>query len=342
MEPKNYADLETLKLFKMHTHYKVKESFGTGTKDVDMAKRTVQSIPNTFLFFDSDQDVLLPGCSIKTIAERGPKSNASYGKIKNVKDHNITQRIGKPEVLDERKIDDKNVMYAESKMLTTTLGNDQLIEYQEGVIDQHSIGFRYLDLEFITNEGDDWQKWLDMLINPQDAENAGYMFLVKEISMFEWSPVSFGANRLTPYLGIKSGNKEGYMMKLFDRIDLLEKQLRTGKQSDDAMHDYTLESLQLKQIISELFSQEPSMKDTLLAQGRLPKDTKKDTGITSCVNCLRTFNYAAEPEAGMGYVKCPGCGQFCDQAGRSFPLDLDKAIKEIPFFNNSATAGKFF
>ena len=340
----NQKELEALKAQKMGTFYGVKSGFGNTTKDVDMTKRTVKSIPNTYLFFDYDQDVLVPGCAVKTLQERGPNSNAA-AKIKNVKDHNITQRIGKPELIDERKVDGMDVMYAESKMLTTTLGNDILIEYQEGVIDNHSIGFRYIDLEFITNESEEWKKWVDQLINPKEAEAAGYMFLVKEIAMMEWSPVSFGANKLTPYMGVKSGNKDGYIMKLHDRLDLLEKQLRSGTQSDLAMYDYSLEVLQLKQIISELFNQEPSMKDTLiLQQRRFSEDTNgKNTGLTACLGCGKSFNYTDEPEAGTGYVKCPGCGQFCTQSGISpVTFDIDKAIKETKFFNHQPTTGTFF
>lgn len=332
MEPKNHTDLELLKSKKMETFYKVKENFETITKDVDVSKRTVQSIPNTYYFFDKDYDVLLPGCAKKTIEESGPDSNGN-AKIKNVKDHVISDRIGKPQLIDERRVDGKSVMYAESKMLTTTLGDDMLIEYQEGVIDQHSIGFQYLDLEFVTDEAKDWKDWLKKLINPKDAEDAGFMFLVKEIKLYEWSPVSFGANELSPYLGVKSDNKNGLMLKINSRLDLLEKQLRSGKQSDYAMFDYELETRQLKQIISELFSKEPSIKDTLIAERRLQEDTrKKDTSLTICQNCLKEFNYTTVPESGMGYVKCPGCGQFVDQKGNfTVAFDLSKAIRETTF-----------
>jgi hypothetical protein len=157
--------------------------------------------------------------------------------------------------------------------------------------------------------------------------------MVNEIRMYEWSPVSFGANELTPYLGVKTGNKEGYILKIHNRLDLLEKQLRSGKQSDYAMLDYELEIKQLKQIISELFTQEPSIKDTLIEQRRLKEDTAKGTALTICQNCLKEFNYNSIPESGMGYVKCPNCGQFVDQKGnftvQSF--DWSKHIKETTF-----------
>lgn len=326
-QPKNTQELELLKSKKMETFYKVKDNYKTVTKDVDMTKRIVQSVPNTYNFFDSDMDVLLPGCAAKSIKESGPDSNGN-AKIKNVKDHVISDRIGKPMLIDERKIDGINLMYAESKMLTTTLGDDMLIEYQEGVIDQHSIGFQYLDLEFITADAKEWKTWVSKLINPEKAEESGFMFLVREIKLYEWSPVSFGANELSPYLGVKSGNKEGYLLKINNRLDLLEKQLRSGKQSDYAMLDYELEVKQLKQIISELFNQEPSIKDTLLNQGRLREDTTKGTALTICKNCNHSFNYDTDEKQ----VNCPGCGQFVDKEGNfTVSFDWGKALKETTF-----------
>lgn len=325
MEPKTHADLEVIQAKKIATQYKVKENYKTNTKDVDMTKRIVQSIANTYLFFDSDQDVLLPKSGAKTISEKGPESNG-VAKIKNVKDHVISDRIGKPQVIEETKIDGREVVYCESKMLTTTLGNDQLIEYQEGVIDQHSIGFRYMGLDLVTSDDEGWKVWLGKLINPEDAEKAGYMFLVKEYDLFEWSPVSFGANKLSQYLGVKSTNTEGMVLKLHNRLDLLEKQLKSGKQSDYAMLDYELETRQLKQIISELFTTEPSIKATLLDQRRQREDTRQEkaTELSMCPSCLKDFNHAP------GENKCPDCGKFTDSVEVS-QFDWGKALQETKF-----------
>ena len=329
MEPKTHLELEVIRSKKANTFYKVKDNYKTVTKNVDMAKRVVQSVPNTYLFFDNDCDVLMPGCAAKTINENGPDSTGN-AKIKNVKDHVISDRIGKPLILDEREVDNRKVMYGESRMLNTTLGDDTLIEYQEGVIDQHSIGFQYVNLELVTADDDMWSKYLALIINPKDAEACGYMFLVNEIKMYEWSPVSFGANELSPYLGVKSGNKEGYILKIHNRFDLLEKQLRSGKQSDLAMLDYELEIKQLKQIIGELFLQEPSIKDTL-AQRRLQEDTKAGTSLTICPSCLVSFNY----ETGTKNAKCTNCGKYCfpGQQVIESSFDWGKALKETTFIN---------
>jgi len=269
MTPRTHSDLEIIMEKKVSTPYKVKESYNAVTKDVDMSKRTVQVIPNTFYWYDSDGDVLIKGATMKSIADRGPDSKAP-GKIKNVYAHDLKVQIGRPTLMDERIVDNMNCQYAESEILNTTKGNDTLIEYQEGVIDNHSLGFQYLasGLELVTADDNSWTKWLSTLMNPQDAEDAGYMFIVSEIKQFEWSPVAFGANELTPYLGVKSGNKDGMALKVMERIDLLGKQLRFGRQSDETMYGYELEILQLKQIISELFLQGPSLKDTLIEKRR--------------------------------------------------------------------------
>jgi hypothetical protein len=212
-------------------------------------------------------------------------------------------------------------MYGESKMLSTTLGDDMLIEYQEGVIDNHSIGFRYRGIKFVTADDEDWSKWISMIINSKDAEAVGYMFLVDEIELYEWSPVSFGANELSPYLGVKSGNKDGYLLKINNRLDLLAKQLASGKQSDNSMMDYELETRQLKQIISELFTHEPSIKDTLINQRRSKEDAnEKNTLLSTCPNCVKTFNH-------NGDNKCPNCGQYCTGSEVS-SFDWGKALRE--------------
>lgn len=323
---KNHNDLEVERLKRINKHYAISNNPNTVVKDVDFSKRIVQAIPNTFLYFDHDQDVLMPGSCSKTIQERGPKGNGA--KIKNVKDHTISNRIGKVLTLDERSNDNKKVLYGEARMLDTTMGNDMLIEYQENMIDQHSIGYRYIDLSLVSaDDGEEWSKLMAMIINPDDAEEYGYAFVVKEIELFEYSPVSFGANELTPYLGVKSGNKDSLKLKLFDRFDLLNKQLRHGKQSDETMRDYELETRQIKQIISELFSGDsmPSIKDTLIEQSRHnKKDTSKSMRI--CPACMKQFD-----DANQSVTHCPGCGQFVAASAMPVNFDINKAIKETTF-----------
>ncbi|MDX1938043.1 MAG: HK97 family phage prohead protease [Flavihumibacter sp.] len=262
---------------KKSTPYKVK-SFALKAEDVDLTKKTVTGFYNSFYFFDSDADVLLPGCSLKSIRERGPLSTA-VPKIKHLLHHDWTKSPGPIKELDEKKVQQIQGIWFASKMIDTAEGRDTLINYQEGVYDNHSIGFRYLDGEFVDNDSENWKMYLDMLINPEAAEKFGYMFVWKEIQFFEGSTVMFGANSLTPYLGVKSGNKDLLKMQVVDKIELLEKQLRGGTQTDEMMHQFAMQTAQLKQYISEMFDTEPDIKDTLKNEGRKNKSTGGDAEL---------------------------------------------------------------
>lgn len=265
--------------------FPVKTSGGLSVKDVDLSKRIVTGFYNTAYYYDSDKDVSLPGCNVKSITERGPDSSAVQ-KIKHLFNHDWSLLPGKIQVLEEKTIDGVTGTYFETKMTNTTLGNDTLINYQEGVYDNHSFGFQYIDGEYVDESMSEWSKYLNLLINPKDAEKYGYMFVWKEYRMFEGSTVAFGANALTPYLGVKSGNKEAIAMKVNEKVELIEKQLRNGKQSDEMMQTMAMQALQLKQYISELFSLEPDVKDTLM--GRQKAATSKENELS--VTTLFKFN----------------------------------------------------
>ncbi len=147
--------------------------------------RTVDIVANTYNFFDSDWDVLVPGCCAKSIKERGPKADGV--KIKHLSNHNLTKGVGRIELLEETKIDGNDVLHANSWMSETSDGEETLTKYKEGLIDQHSIGFRYLDLQFLESESEEFDKVLKDLINPEEAERVGFIYLVKEIQLFEFS-----------------------------------------------------------------------------------------------------------------------------------------------------------
>ncbi len=236
--------------------YAVKSGhIGFDVKDVDMTKRTVDVVLNTYNFLDSDNDVLLPGAAKKSIKERGVNSNAT-AKIKFAVGHDLTQLPGKFIDLSEKTINYKgqniSVLAGSVKMTTTTLGNDTLINYQSEVYDNHSIGFRYEQVEKAMRGSNEWKEVSDNLINAKSLKDVEEIYLVKEINLFEGSVVAFGANSLTPFLGTKSVNKEALLLDLNNRMDKLTKALHDGTQSDEMMETLQLQSLQIKQIMSEL------------------------------------------------------------------------------------------
>lgn len=258
---------EQIRQKKLLAHYPVKSANNDNqTLGVDLNKRSVDVIANTYLFMDNDGDVLIPGCAKRSIDQRGPASTAC-GKIKHQQDHELDTEhaVGIPESIEEIKTSisyngqnfDAFVLKCSSRIPRSRKGDDHLINYQSGLYDQHSIGFRYIDLQLAmpsgdTNESKLWAEYLPQLINKEDAINAGYFWAVKEIALWEYSVVSFGANCLTPYIGSKAQTKQAMTLKLFNRLDLLSKQLTAGQQSDEMIKTFEMQIMQIKQMIEEL------------------------------------------------------------------------------------------
>jgi len=288
------------------TIYAVKSwSNGTIIKDVDVSKKIVTGLYNTFNYFDSDYDVILPGASQKSITERGPNSSAP-AKIKHLLFHDWTKLPGKIQVLEERTITYNNQkitgIYFETKMSETQDGIDTIIKYQDEVYDNHSIGFRFLDGEWLDEDSENWDKMIANVINHADIVKAGMAYFWKEIMLYEGSTVAFGANSLTPALGVKSQNKDLLAMKVNERIERLSKQLRSGTVSDESMQQFEMETLQLKQIISELFLTGPSEQTTRKRAGT--KDTQQ---MITCDGCGTDFDSQNMEPNEEGAYACPDC-----------------------------------
>lgn len=251
-------------------YYGVKIAVNEIEIKTDVEKRIVKFIGNTYFFIDEDQDMLIPGCCAKSIADRGVNSNAT-AKIKHQSDHvlNTKNVVGRLTVLDERVIDGLNVLYCESYIPETSKGNDDLMNYREGIYDNHSIGFRYKNIVLAERDSVNelsrqaWNEYYPLALNPIKADEAGYFWVVKEIELFEISVVSYGANSLTPNLTGKSKESNNKLkQELFERIDELSRQLKPNAEKEERK-TIDLEVLQLKQIITELELVEPLKTDTL-------------------------------------------------------------------------------
>jgi hypothetical protein len=256
---------------KLATHFGVKIAEGIkSVKQVNMDERTVEFIANTYFFIDSDQDMLITGCAVKSINDRGPQSKA-VAKIKHQSDHvlNTKNVVGRLDIIEEREMDGKTVMFCASHIPGTSKGNDDLINYQEEVYDNHSIGFRYkklvLAVKESTNENERkaWEEFYPLALNPEKADEFGFFWVVKEIELFEVSVVSYGANELTPTLGSKSKDANNKIKSnLIERLDELTIQLKSSVETKAQSKQIEMEVLQLKQIITDLKLVEPSKKGT--------------------------------------------------------------------------------
>lgn len=125
-------------------------------------KRTFEGYASTFGNADLVNDIVQPGAFKKTISERLPKNQ-----IKVLYQH--YEPLGRPTHMEE----DSKGLYVEAYVSKTSLGNDVLELMKDGVIDRMSIGY-------------------DVVKDDQDHESGTR--LLKELKLYEFSPVTFPAN----------------------------------------------------------------------------------------------------------------------------------------------------
>jgi phage head maturation protease len=240
-------------------------------KDVDLESRTVTGVFNSYFWIDSDMDMLVPGAAVKSIQERGVGSTKG-NRIKHLKDHDWSKNIARIDVLEEREveIDGREMVgiYHESFYPESQDSTDMLIKIQEGLYDARSIGFQYVKLDLCERNSNDqdcmkrWEEYYPKALNPEKADEYGYFWVVKEIKLWEGSDVSFGANELTPMLGVKGVTKNMLNSQIYGKIDTCHRLFKSGNLSDDGFHRLAMELEQLKSYIATLTDLKPFSKET--------------------------------------------------------------------------------
>lgn len=265
---------------KINTPYKARTQ-EKAVKDVDLEKRTVTGVFNSYNYIDSDLDMILPGAAAKSIQERGVGSTKG-NRIKHLKDHDWSKNIARIDVLDERKveIDGKQMegIYHESYYPESSDSTDQLIKIQNGLYDARSIGFQYEKIDLVEAGDGEFEKFLAMAVNPEVGEKMGFFWVVREIKLWEGSDVSFGANELTPTLGMKSASKEILQNQLFDKLDICKSLMKSGNLSDEGFHRLEMEMKQIKSYISTITERQSFKQDTGREASRHQEDTPGPNG----------------------------------------------------------------
>lgn len=193
-----------------------RKGFDIGFKDIDLQKGIVTGYFAHFGSLDSDGDIVEQGAFKKSIMERGPNGKKL---IKWLLDHDRTKVPGTLETLQEDEIG----LYYEGKAGRHTLGRDFLLMAEDGIINQHSFGFRTIKEQF---------------------DEVARANRIKEVMLYEGSSIQFlGANENTPLTGVKS------LDEALEYISKLSKFIKTSTASDE-----TLEQLytQLKSLQSDI------------------------------------------------------------------------------------------
>jgi len=213
--------------------YKTQDFRGVNQiKGIDMAKMTVEGYLSAFDVVDSDNDMLMRGAFNKSISERGPQSQGNR-KIAFLRGHNTDKPIGKFLELYEDEIGLKYV----AQMSQSTLGKDTLMLMQEGILNEHSIGY--------------------MRMTDKEKYN-GKFNEVKEVMLFEGSVLTFGSNGDTPVVNVKSSPelREKESVSLAARMDKITKLIRKGSGLTDEMFNLLeIELLQIKSSYESLITE---------------------------------------------------------------------------------------
>lgn len=171
-------------------------------KDVDVKQGIVTGYLSHFGSKDADGDIILPGSFTKTINENGPNGTK---RIKYLLDHKTDQAVGTFTELKEDSIG----LYYEGKIGRHAMGRDYLLMVEDGIINQHSIGFKR--------------------INQDVKSDAKY---IKEIKLFEGSGLQFwAANGNTPITGVKE------LSDYVRHLGLLNKALKDGSYTDESLKE---------------------------------------------------------------------------------------------------------
>ena len=184
-----------------------------GISDVDVKKGIVTGYFSSFDNMDSDGDVIRKGAFSKTIKE-------NFQRVRHLLDHDATKSVGKIQMLQE----DSKGLYYESKAGRHTLGRDFLLMVEDGLINEHSIGFVTIK-----------------------QKNMGGYNEITEVKLYEGSSLQgWGANEMTPITGMKNFETVSVMM------DNIMKAIKNGKYTDETFAKLELQFLQLQKELAEL------------------------------------------------------------------------------------------
>jgi HK97 family phage prohead protease len=229
--------------------YNLKSGFEV--KDLDIRERKVAVYLSKFDSLDSDFDIIRKGAFTKSLQERGVDSSSNR-KIAFLRHHDWEKQIGK---FLELKEDDYG-LFAVGQLGRSTMGEDALRDYEDGIIKEHSIGFQYIKdkMNFVEDK----------------SMKSGGFHEIKELKLYEGSAVTFGSNEFTHVVDVKGENKSQLLERLRDDLNVCIKALSSGKGTDERLHNI---EMKVKHLTAQLIVLAGKESDSIVHS--LPEEPQK-------------------------------------------------------------------
>lgn len=212
-------EIQAIKIaeYKTECNYAIKseliKEFAPAIEPITSDIIEVKSIINTTNVIDSHMDLHLQGIWNKTVKDNpfNPVLKQHENKFESVianKAKNLNQNMNFKDI----GVDIDFAMQANCNIFTIDKAKQPLMfdKYSNGEVEQHSVGMIYVDLDIAyydessQKEMDFFNSMLLLCINPEIAEEAGYVWVVREAKKREGSAVVFGSNPITPTLYVKN------------------------------------------------------------------------------------------------------------------------------------------
>jgi HK97 family phage prohead protease len=211
----------------MSTNRLACKTLSLNVSDISPETRKVVGYFASFNTIDSMGDMFLKGAFTESIASRGPQS-AGNRKIAHLWNHQWDEPVGKLLELNE---DDKGLRFV-SQIGRSVKGQDVFLNYQDGILREHSVGFYFLPEGVkVVNQG-------SLVYNE-----------ISNVEFIEGSTVTFGANSFTPVIDVtKSEDLDSAIALLDGEMQRYIDILRNGTGTDERLYEIEmgLKTLQSK------------------------------------------------------------------------------------------------
>lgn len=182
-------------------------------QQIDPNRLKLAVVINTTNWFDSHDDVHIPGLWKKTLSDN--KKSGYYllkMHLRGFEDVIGESLSGSAKTMAWKDLGIDLEGTTEALIFTGIIEKDRnpymFDQYKKGYVKKHSVGMRYVKMVTCINDDDypvqkeNWDKYIEYVANREEAEKEGYFWAILEAQIVEGSAVLFASNTNTPTMEV--------------------------------------------------------------------------------------------------------------------------------------------